>query len=98
MLPLARLESVRIGDSQWKSSSLRKGICKKHDRNERVFPTTPSTFPQSVFPPTQANNDYVGAQIAFSPSTPRICAFDPTLAEMSMMALQLDSLSSTYQQ
>ena len=31
--------------------------------NERVFPTTPSTFPQSVFPPTQANNEYGGAQI-----------------------------------
>ena len=31
--------------------------------NERVFPTTPSTFPQSVFPGGQAANEYVGQQI-----------------------------------
>ena len=31
--------------------------------NERVFPTTPSTFPQSVFPGAQAANEYVGTQI-----------------------------------
>lgn len=31
--------------------------------NERVFPTTPSNFPHSVFPGGQAANDYIGAQI-----------------------------------
>lgn len=31
--------------------------------NERVFPTTPSNFPHSVFPSGQAANDYIGAQI-----------------------------------
>ena len=31
--------------------------------NERVFPTTPSTFPQSVFQATQPANDYVNAQV-----------------------------------
>ena len=31
--------------------------------NERVFPTTPSTFPQSVFPANGAANEYVSAQI-----------------------------------
>jgi len=31
--------------------------------NERVFPTTPSTFPQSVFPAGGAANEYIGAQI-----------------------------------
>jgi len=31
--------------------------------NERVFPTTPSTFPQSVFPASNAANEYVSAQI-----------------------------------
>lgn len=31
--------------------------------NERVFPTTPSTFPHSVFPGGQAANDHIGAQI-----------------------------------
>ena len=31
--------------------------------NERVFPTTPSTFPQSVFQGSHPANDYVGAQV-----------------------------------
>ena len=31
--------------------------------NERVFPTTPSTFPQSIFPSSHPANDYVGAQV-----------------------------------
>ena len=31
--------------------------------NERVFPTTPSNFPHSVFPGGQAANDYIGAQV-----------------------------------
>ena len=31
--------------------------------NERVFPTTPSNFPHSIFPAGQAANDYIGAQI-----------------------------------
>ena len=31
--------------------------------NERVFPTTPSTFPQSVFQSSHPANDYVGAQV-----------------------------------
>lgn len=31
--------------------------------NERVFPTTPSTFPQSVFQASHPANDYVGAQV-----------------------------------
>ena len=31
--------------------------------NDRVFPTTPSNFPHSVFPGGQAANDYIGAQV-----------------------------------
>ena len=33
--------------------------------NERVYPTTPSTFPQPIFqnPGGQSNNDYIGAQL-----------------------------------
>ena len=31
--------------------------------NERVFPTTPSAFPQSVFQSSHPANDYVGAQV-----------------------------------
>ena len=31
--------------------------------NERVFPTTPSNFPHSVFPGGQAANEYIGAQV-----------------------------------
>ena len=30
--------------------------------NERVFPTTPSTFPQTLYPSGQATNDYLGSQ------------------------------------
>lgn len=33
--------------------------------NERVYPTTPSTFPQPIFPNQggQSNNDYIGGQL-----------------------------------
>lgn len=62
--------------------------------NDRVFPTTPSTFPQSVFQGSHPANDYVGAQVQRNAYGGQQAGYFPTGAYQA----QYSSPQTPYQQ
>ncbi len=62
--------------------------------NERIFPTTPSTFPQSVFQGSHPANEYVGAQVQRNVYGGQQGGYFPTGAYQA----QYSSPQSPYQQ